>query len=44
MKEMTVKKKIETTRNPSASRNTGKVKTAIHYGADAVYIGGMHMV
>ena len=34
------KKKIETTRNPSASRNTGKVKTAIHYGADAVYIGG----
>ena len=37
---MTVKQKIETARSIGTSRYIRKIKTAIHYGADAVYIGG----
>ena len=34
------KKKIETTRILAPAGTLEKLKTAIHYGADAVYIGG----
>ena len=40
MKEMTVKRKLKRPEILAPAGTLEKLKTAIHYGADAVYIGG----
>ncbi|WP_373197755.1 peptidase U32 family protein [Enterococcus faecium] len=40
MKEMTVKRKLKRPEILASAGTLEKLKTAIHYGADAVYIGG----
>ena len=40
MNEMTVKRKLKRPEVLAPAGTLEKLKTAIHYGADAVYIGG----